>query len=498
MIDISFKKFCRPYNSILGFVFLMFLCFLPFYSYAESIILYDRQTNANQGLVINSLTVGGLYATTTAEEISGYNFFKYPTTTMTELTHENTTICYEFASTSRAWVLEYFTGSVSSPKLTYKNSSGTTRTLARNMTRYITINGRTYSFSDSLSFKEAGYGADSSCVKAIKYNLSSASYVGFVNITSEDLSYINTEEEVVEYIDQLNDVTTAGLNSSSLDFGYYSIEDYKYAHMMYPVSETTYSSSSTIEFNFRAFVGENQSDFNYLAFSLYNRDTNTYKLGGFIPVSVGANFDLKKTITDLDDGFYNVKVWFTKGISDEYSASQSFWFILNDSFYTSEDYPIGMFGEIWQSVKNKFPLGFITDFVAIVGTTTATDLPVLTFRIPTANNLGSGHVLILDPNHKLDWVLNSTSTIFAGSVSDSDMTFYELTSPYWNTIVYLMAFIYMLYRIFPFLNEFRGEVPSYSGRIKNKRFIPVFGEKARRIRLSRDLKEEQIRKMFED
>jgi len=94
------------------------------------------------------------------------------------------------------------------------------------------------------------------------------------------------------------------------------------------------------------------------------------------------------------------------------------------------------------NVSTHFPLGYITDLISIMSTTSSSSLPVISATIPTGI-VGGGSTINLDPTHVLDFVLNSTGGTFT---ADSD-TFYEKTSYYWNLILYILAGFYIFRRI---------------------------------------------------
>lgn len=97
-------------------------------------------------------------------------------------------------------------------------------------------------------------------------------------------------------------------------------------------------------------------------------------------------------------------------------------------------------------VLTHFPLGYITDFVDIVSTTTTRDLVVLQATVPPGIP-GAGASITLDLAHSLDFILNATSSSFISGFATSSATFYEITSGYWRIFVYIMALFYVLSRI---------------------------------------------------
>jgi len=98
------------------------------------------------------------------------------------------------------------------------------------------------------------------------------------------------------------------------------------------------------------------------------------------------------------------------------------------------------------NLKYRFPLGYVTDFVTIISTSTESSLVVVDATLPSVLPGGGAHIHI-DLSHILDPVLNATSTIFNNASAPSTQTFYEITSHYWNIILYLAVVFYVIARI---------------------------------------------------
>ncbi len=110
-----------------------------------------------------------------------------------------------------------------------------------------------------------------------------------------------------------------------------------------------------------------------------------------------------------------------------------------------------------ETVFNSFPLGYATDFIRIISSTTTPLYPTLTATLPTALGLGNP-TLTLSTKGALDFVLNANG----GKFTDNSETFYQITDYYWRLVVYLFAILYMLRRILgihfeisPFTDKFR-------------------------------------------
>jgi len=91
----------------------------------------------------------------------------------------------------------------------------------------------------------------------------------------------------------------------------------------------------------------------------------------------------------------------------------------------------------------KFPLGYVTDFVTILATSTVVSIPSITATVPEALP-GHGSVVTLGVSSStLSWLYESTSGEFSGS----SQTFYDFTYYYWRIIVVLSLLFYLLMRI---------------------------------------------------
>jgi len=98
------------------------------------------------------------------------------------------------------------------------------------------------------------------------------------------------------------------------------------------------------------------------------------------------------------------------------------------------------------NVLTHFPLGYITDFVSIISTTTASTLTVFDAIVP-AGIPGTGSHISLDLNHVLDPYLNATTGSFRNSSASSTETLFVITNRYWAYIVYILTLFYILGRI---------------------------------------------------
>lgn len=101
-----------------------------------------------------------------------------------------------------------------------------------------------------------------------------------------------------------------------------------------------------------------------------------------------------------------------------------------------------------ENVLTHFPLGYISDFVNIISTTTVGTLTAIDTDLPAGLGIGSGYHVTLDLTNVLDPILNATTTTnFMTSSASSTRTFYEITNDYWKIFVYLGTLLYIIFRI---------------------------------------------------
>lgn len=97
-------------------------------------------------------------------------------------------------------------------------------------------------------------------------------------------------------------------------------------------------------------------------------------------------------------------------------------------------------------VLTSFPIGYITDFVNIISTSSTSSLPVINATIPTVLPAGGSHIT-LSLTHVLDPFLNATTSIYTNESASSTETMFQITNRYWSYLVYMLAFLYMVGRI---------------------------------------------------
>jgi len=98
------------------------------------------------------------------------------------------------------------------------------------------------------------------------------------------------------------------------------------------------------------------------------------------------------------------------------------------------------------TILTHFPIGYITDFITIISTTTVGTLTPIDAVIPNGV-IGSGATITLDLTNSLDSMLNATTGAFTNESASSTETFFEITNYYWKLVLYILAGLYLIRRI---------------------------------------------------
>jgi len=115
--------------------------------------------------------------------------------------------------------------------------------------------------------------------------------------------------------------------------------------------------------------------------------------------------------------------------------------LIPDSYYLSNT-----LNEFKTKVATHFPLGYITDFVGIMSTSTVGSLTVINATLPNALP-GGGSSINLNLTGVLNPILNATTSIFTNSSASSTDTLFTITNRYWKIILYILAGLYIFRRI---------------------------------------------------
>jgi len=133
-------------------------------------------------------------------------------------------------------------------------------------------------------------------------------------------------------------------------------------------------------------------------------------------------------------------------------------------FYPDKGYVSRTLGKQFNMLATAFPLGYITDFVSIMSTSTVATLSIIEWTIPNgipgAGGTGSLPVIgVLDP------LLNATTSQFITSTENDTRSFYDITSDYWNIVVSVMFVLYLATRILgnAFGVDYSGGIERVSG-----------------------------------
>jgi len=98
------------------------------------------------------------------------------------------------------------------------------------------------------------------------------------------------------------------------------------------------------------------------------------------------------------------------------------------------------------SILIHFPIGYITDFISIISTSTVGSLTVLSATVPNGV-VGAGSHIELDLTGILDDYLNATTSGFTNSTASSTETLFVITNRYWSYLLYILTVFYLLSRI---------------------------------------------------
>ena len=124
--------------------------------------------------------------------------------------------------------------------------------------------------------------------------------------------------------------------------------------------------------------------------------------------------------------------------------------VLNCTYYFFAPNPI-LINQKWDimitTITKAVPLGYVTEFVQIISTTSTSTLTVLDITMPNGLPYGQNQNLTLSLSHVLDPYLNATTGIYMTSQASSTKTLYEITLPYWKILVSVMVLLYLLRRV---------------------------------------------------
>jgi len=221
---------------------------------------------------------------------------------------------------------------------------------------------------------------------------------------------------------------------------------------------TGYETSTSTSILFNGTTAGLQYGRNYkLTFQLYG--SNYYGLFGNIfnvisttYFSVGTTTEsgiIRQTIAsstaqDLQDNAFanGYSLSACNPLADEWNITDC----VLSMFLPDNDFTARKVGEMSATITNAWPIGYITDFVSIVSTTTVGTLTPIDATIPNGIP-GAGAHITLSLANVLDPVLNATTSVFVNASAPSTDTFFEITNYYWSIICYILVVLYIIGRV---------------------------------------------------
>jgi len=116
------------------------------------------------------------------------------------------------------------------------------------------------------------------------------------------------------------------------------------------------------------------------------------------------------------------------------------------AFVPTPDAVSYMINQLHENILTHFPIGYVTDFVSIISTSTVGSLTILEATVPSGV-VGTGSHIELDLTGVLDQFLSATTSGFSNATASSTETLFEYTNRYWKYFLYIMLLFYMLRRI---------------------------------------------------
>jgi len=120
--------------------------------------------------------------------------------------------------------------------------------------------------------------------------------------------------------------------------------------------------------------------------------------------------------------------------------------LITYAFVPTSDSMDYMVDTLHDDILIHFPIGYLTDFISIISTSTVGTLTVLNATVPNGIP-GAGSHLTLDMTGVLDQFLNATTGAYINATASSTETLFEITNRYWKYILYILTIFYILRRI---------------------------------------------------
>lgn len=102
--------------------------------------------------------------------------------------------------------------------------------------------------------------------------------------------------------------------------------------------------------------------------------------------------------------------------------------------------------DLVQQGDRVFVLGYVTDFFSILSGSTTGAMPIVDAYVPPGIPGTGAHIRIAF-DHQLDYIYNATTGPFMNSSSPDSGTFYDITSYWWDRVVYVATAFYIIMRI---------------------------------------------------
>lgn len=277
------------------------------YASSETGIQSTAEQPGHYNLLLDGLAGNPLVV----DEEDGRNVFDNP---VNLIYPEDQTTCYNIVG-KKLWFMGFWTGAPN-PYWHYHNQSGSNRSLPVAGGDIFTLNGK------SVKLRTGNITAGDTCASNIYYP--NTDRLWFVVITDEDLSYINTEAEVYQYMDILNARYFAEKYGTDLIMGVLAINN--------PVNLGT-EASTTINFNF-----------DYLNSGIGSTTADIYKIRLFDSISNLLAYEFTGSLPSGEMG--NISVDQIIPVAGTYRLDISL-------FNTTEDYYMGMAKQLTFSVLNN-------------------------------------------------------------------------------------------------------------------------------------------------
>jgi len=140
--------------------------------------------------------------------------------------------------------------------------------------------------------------------------------------------------------------------------------------------------------------------------------------------------------------------WSSCNVLSGFNPQDCFGTLLTSLFVINDTQAAILVGILHDDVLTRFPLGYITDFVGIISSSTATStLPFIDAVIPPGVAGAGAHAVLAITPHMLDYVWNATTSQFTNSSAPSTETLAQIVEGYWDKVVYLLLLIYLLSRL---------------------------------------------------